>query len=174
MKRITAEMTLVRLTDDRLSDSASSMLSRLASLEERMASGIVTTASVPDSSQSPKTELSKSPEESVLTVPKVNTESATPLPSWAELLATVERTDNGAAAQLRRARGYSLGDRVIVKVADHFSVMLLDRDDIKTLLATAINLSGDMVGISAANIEIRYEKIDSEEEDPLSSLKDQE
>jgi hypothetical protein len=63
---------------------------------------------------------------------------------------------------------------VVVKVGDHFSQMLLNTDEVKSALATAILLSGDAEGITPQNVSIIFEKAVSEEEDPLLSLGDRE
>ena len=95
-----------------------------------------------------------------------------PLPSWAEIVATVEHTDNGAAAMLRLGRGYLNGVNVTVRVNDTFSKMLLERDSIKAAIASAINLSGDAEGIQPQNVTIVVEKVVANEEDPFASLAD--
>ena len=73
---------------------------------------------------------------------------------------------------LRLGRGYLSGDQVTVKVSDHFSKMLLERDTVKAAIASAINLSGDAEGIRPQQITIVMEKIDLQEDDPLASLTD--
>ena len=40
LKRVCAEMTLVRMTDDRLSETPDALLSRIAALEEKIAQGV--------------------------------------------------------------------------------------------------------------------------------------
>lgn len=164
VKRVTAEMALVTLTDDRLSDTPASLLSRIASIEERLASGIALQANVPI-----KAEQEKSAEQIQTVSKQPSNTSLSILPSWAEIINTVERTDNGSAAQLRLARGYTDGVNVIIKVNDFFSKMLLDKDDIKQLIATGINLSGDIDGITPDKIKFVHEKADTNDEDDLMS-----
>ncbi len=178
LKRICAEMTLVRLSDDRLSANPEALLSRIAALEEKLALGNFTI--LPSSPNAPSVSAATKPQEAtpsptreVNATPPTN-HSDKPLPSWAEIVEIVERNDNGAGAVLRLGRGYLSDNRVTVKVSDHFSKMLLERDTIKTAIASAINLSGDAEGILPQRITIVIEKIDPEEEDPLSSLTDRE
>ncbi len=170
LKRVSAEMTLVRLSDDRLSESPEALLSRIAALEERLAGGFVPAApTVPVTS--PKTETA--PIEPMAPILEKVPEALAPmkaLPSWAEIVETVERNDNGAAAILRLGRGYLSGDTVTVKVGDTFSKMLLDRDEVLTALATAINLSGDATGILPRKIRIVEDRSVEQEDDPLLSL----
>ena len=169
-KRVTAEMTLVRLTDDRLNDSNDALLSRISALEERLAQGIP--AAVPTSA--PPVPAKETPKEPIISdaSPSAPTQRSElrSLSDWAQILETVERTDVSAAAQLRLARGYHDGKRVIVKVGDRFSQMLLDSDATKALLATAVNLSGELVGVTQNDISIQMEKTDPEKDDPFSSL----
>ena len=177
LRRTCAEMTLVRLSDDRLSESTSALLARIAALEEKVASGAFAAVSVaqPADTVAPKTESASptpSPQEEK---PKAASDAPLkPLPSWAEIAETIGAKDDGSAAMLRRGRGYLAGNKVIVKVGDHFSQMLLDNDGVKNALATAILLSGDAEGILPQNITIVYEKIDPESDDPLLSLGDRE
>ncbi len=175
IKRTCAEMTLVRLSDDRLSESSAALLSRIAALEEKAASGAFATAAPPPnpmaetSSESIDAPPSPPPTEKPKDTPS---EPLKPLPSWAEIAETIGTKDEGSTAMLRRGRGYLSGDKVIVKVADHFSKMLLDNDNVKSALATAILLSGDAEGILPRNISIVFEKADPETDDPLLSLGD--
>ena len=172
LKRICAEMTLVRLSDDRLSETPEALLSRIAALEEKLASGNFT-VSEPKEVVAPAETVSVAKEDPSLTTQQAPSGvSEKPLPSWAEIVETVERTDNGAAAMLRLGRGYLCGDQVTVKVSDHFSKMLLERDTVKAAIASAINLSGDAEGIRPQQITIVMEKIDLQEDDPLASLND--
>ncbi len=172
LKRIGAEMTLVRLSDDRLSETPDALLSRVATLEEKMASGhfSVTTTTQPSPAPSQPEPVSSTVEKK--TVPTA--EIGKPLPSWAEIVEIVERNDNGAGAMLRLGRGYRLDNKVTVKVSDQFSKMLLERDTVRAALASAINLSGDAENILPQNIHLIVEKNDLEEEDPLFSLTDRE
>ena len=175
LKRTCAEMTLVRLSDDRLSDSTTALLSRIAALEEKMASGVVSTASTP-AVQSSETSAPPTPTDANFShePATIADESLQPLPSWAEITETIGAKDEGSAAMLRRGRGYCSGNKIVVKVADHFSKMLLDTDSIKSALATAIHLSGDAEGILPQNVSIVFETSVPDEEDPFFSLGDRE
>jgi len=174
LKRICAEMTLVRLSDDRLSETPEALLSRIATLEEKLASGNFSVATPKDETTPAAESIQQTSTEPAAPTPQTfpTVESGKPLPSWAEIVETVERTDNGAAAMLRLGRGYLSGDQVTVKVSDHFSKMLLERDTVKAAIASAINLSGDAEGIRPQQITIVMEKIDLQEDDPLASLTD--
>lgn len=175
LKRICAEMTLVRLSDDRLTETPEALLSRIAALEEKIASGCFVHA---EATVSPS--VTREAEVSEILRPKEEKQEPTSrpaerkaLPSWAEIVESVERTDNGAAAMLRLGRGYLTDNQVTVTVNDHFSKMLLDSDAVKTAIAVAINLSGDAEGILPQQITILVEKSDqTDENDPLLSLND--
>jgi len=175
LKRICAEMTLVRLSDDRLTETPEALLSRIAALEEKIASGCFVhaeaTVSPSVTHEAEVSEILRSKEEKQ--EPTSRQAERKPLPSWAEIVESVERSDNGAAAMLRLGRGYLTGDQVTVTVNDHFSKMLLDSDAVKTAIAAAINLSGDAEGILPQQITILVEKSDqTDENDPLLSLND--
>ncbi len=177
MKRICAEMTLIRLSDDRLSETPEALLARIAALEEKLASGCFTAAPASKDAETAKTDAPPPPAASSASAeekPAEKRETGRPLPSWAEITEAVGMKDDGSAAMLRRGRGYLHGNKVTVKVGDQFSVMLLNKDETKAALASAINLSGDAEGILPQNVSIVFEKIDPEEEDPLFSLGDNE
>lgn len=176
IKRVTAEMTLVRMSDDRLSDSTAALLSRIAALEERLASG---TWGISPSAGNPQTAVVSSlvsAEESE--PPAIDTSlsseplsvSSRPFSSWPDIVETVGHSDSGWASMLRLAKGYCDGKKVIVKVTDHFSKMLLDGEAVRTVLAAAINLSGEAEGILPNDIAVIVEKSVTDVTDPLDSL----
>ena len=160
--RITAEIALVTLTDDRLSDSSASLLSRISAIEEKIASV---------NTEIPKQVSHQKHEVTTTTSSKINdSKELFPLASWAEIIDTVDRNDNGKAAQLRRAKGYTDGVNVIVKVSDQFSKMLLENDDCKALIATGVNLSGDLNAVTKDMVSIVFEQASEEKNDLLTTL----
>ncbi len=166
VKRVTAEMALITLTDDRLSDSSSALLSRIASLEEKLASGTF----APMLTASKTDELPKTEEPAEKPKP-ARSDSLSPIRYWAEIIETVERSDNFAAEMLRQSKGYTDGVNVIIKTANSFSPAILSKDDVRALIATGINLVGDISGVNPQNITVTVDQtVNPDDEDPLSSL----
>lgn len=165
VKRVTAEMALVSLTDDRMSITPEALLSRIASLEEKLASGTFTLQNVETNKSEPKTEMieSEQPE-------SVSASSLSVLSSWAEVIETVERSDNFAAQMLKQSKGYTDGVKVIIKTSNSFSPTILGRPEVKALIATGINLAKDLSGITPDSIEITVDQNIENDDDPLASF----
>ncbi len=165
VKRVTAEMALVTLTDDRMSVSPEALLSRIASLEEKIASGSFSASKTEKPTPTKKTEP-----KAQSNAEKPNDPSLSPLSSWAEVIDTVERSDNFAAQMLKQSKGYTDGAKIVIKTSNSFSPTILGRSEVRALIATGINLAGDVTGISPESIEIIVDQTAVEEDDPLSSL----
>ncbi len=166
VKRVTAEMALLSLTDDRISVTPEALLSRIAALEEKLASGGFTTPTVTEKKQEPKLE-DKAP-----TV-EIKTASTAPLSVisfWAEVIETVERSDNFAAEMLKQSKGYTDGTKIVIKTSNSFSPTILGKDDVKALIATGINLVGDISVVTPNEIEIEYDQNVENSDDPFASF----
>ncbi len=165
VKRVTAEMALVSLTDDRISITPEALLSRIASLEEKLASGSfsVSQAEVKIPEIKPTEKIDEAPK-------NVASASLSALSSWAEVIETVERSDNFAAQMLKQSKGYTDGTRIVIKTTNSFSPTILGRPDVKALIATGINLVGDLNGITPDSIEITVDQNLKDEDDPFDSF----
>ena len=166
VKRVTAEMSLVSLTDDRISVTPEALLSRIAALEEKLASGSFTAPAFTEKKQEPKAE----DKATTLEVSPSPAASLSPLTSWAEVIETVERSDNFAAEMLKQSKGYWNGAKVIIKTSNSFSPTVLGKDDVKALIATGINLAGDISGITPNAIEIAVDQNIENGDDPFASF----
>ena len=167
-KRITAEMGLITLSDDKMSNSSEALLSRVASLEEKLASGSFISSSA--NKITPHiTEEAKSNDTTV--APKaVNPQSLRQLQFWSEVIQTVERTDPGSSGHLKASKAYLDGSAVIIHVKTEFAVMLLDNPQIRTLIASGINLNDESLSITQSNIKFIVDKTVTDESDPFDSL----
>ncbi len=166
VKRVTAEMALVSLTDDRISVTPEALLSRIASLEEKLASGSFSAPATEPKKTEIKTETKAETEPPKKTV----TSSISALSSWAEIIETVERSDNFAAQMLKQSKGYTDGVNVIIKTSNSFSPTILGRSEVKALIATGINLTGDLSGITPDSIEITFDQDIESDDDPFDSF----
>jgi DNA polymerase-3 subunit gamma/tau len=166
VKRVTAEMALVSLTDDRISVSPEALLSRIASLEEKLALGSFTASANETKKPESKAEVKSETE----TPKKAPNASLSALSSWAEIIETVERSDNFAAQMLKQSKGYTDGSKIIIKTSNSFSPTILGRDEVKALIATGINLAGDLSGITPDKVEITVEHNIENDDDPFASF----
>ncbi len=176
LKRICAEMTLVRMSDERISDTNDALLSRIAELEERLSSGAFT-PKVAIKTVSPE-KKAQNKVESKPTEKKA--EDISPLPSeggkdreldsWSEIVKHIERNDMGLASTLKLASGKLRGDKVIISVGDTFSKLLIERDDALSQIASAINSVEDNLKISATGISVVVKKDDNQSSDFLSDF----
>lgn len=139
-KRVTAEMTLLRLCSDAFGDSPEAISARIASLEEKLtlliaggaaikpASTAVEEPSVPTPRANPP-----APEKAAVAAPP-KAEAPAPAPDvreayygWTELVSRYEKIDQGGAPFLRGAQVYVDGaKRLHVELTDSFAKRLLD------------------------------------------------
>ena len=172
LKRICAEMTLIRMSDDRTSDTNDALLSRLAELEERMSSStMISNVNVPAVSpeNKPKKETYKNTVQGKTENISVNLEDKE-LESWSEVVKHIERSDMGLASTLRLATGRICGGKVVIFVTDAFSKLLIERDDSLSQIASAINSSEEGLKLTAANISVEVNKNDNRGSDFLSDF----
>ncbi len=163
VKRIVAEMTLVRMCDEALDDSNDALLSRMAQLEEKMLAGSflpsapISTPAPATSVQEPAAELIKKtpapaieqrlPEPPVREISSVSPTMADPqkrilrpLRNWMEVAERVGRGDASLPGFLKQARAYTTEDgSVVVRFANAFALSMLDRGDVRDRLRMAIS-----------------------------------
>ena len=166
-KRMVAELTFIRMCDPSLSDDSSAMLSRIASLEEKiglLSLGMPVVTSKPVAPE-PKAEVKKEEPEKK---PEVKT-SAEPgklkaLPYWLELVEALSKENRSAMGMRNGSRGYidSASDRVVVKFANSFVMKLMSDDSAKTALAAMLS-AREGRAISADKIE--YGLLDNTEDE---------
>lgn len=145
-KRITAEMTLIRLCDASLDSSADALLARVASLEDRIAMGAFTKAPAvatplpdfPQTLQSEKHIISSSDAEQTSSSAKKQNETSPrkvlkAVPCFADLVQKMESYDHMVAGLLRLAHAYDCAQerRVYIHTPSEFSLKMLDKDEVK-------------------------------------------
>ena len=170
IKRVTAELTLVSLTDDRLHSTPEALLSRVASLEEKLASGNLINAGALKPQPSPKTEEAPKTEKATATDEEKMPSSAKPLPFWSDVVHTVEGNKPWAAAYLKGTKAYWDGTNVTVILSDSFSLNLVNDEVTRTAIASGINLCDDTMAVNQSNIKFRFDRI-AVDDDPIESLK---
>ena len=168
VKRIVAEMTLVRMCDEALDDSAEAMLSRIAKLEEQIATGrfalqrseaASTVNEVQPSREAPEAEQSsatKPPAEAATSVqtpaappkmsapapaqPEANKRVLRPLRNWMEVVERIGRSAQMDASFVKNARAYAMENgTVVVRFENSFSMQMMEHDDSRDRLRAALS-----------------------------------
>ncbi len=142
VKRTVAEMTLVKMCDERLDSSAESLLSRISKLEDAVALGIPARK---DAVTAPAVNEIPDVTESVVCVdpktPKHEKKTAKALASYAEVIDRVEQSGGHAASYLRQTRAYTDDDgRVIVRIGDPFTMLMVNTPEVRESLRAALTL----------------------------------
>ena len=150
-----------------MSDSSEALLSRVASLEEKLASGGFT----PLSPLKPKNDIEVEPKKNDEEVKAENNDvTSRQLHYWSEVIQTVERTDPGSSGHLKSSKAYFDGSVVTIHVTTEFAVMLLNNDQTRALIASGINLNDETISLVPDNIKFTVDKSVLDESDPLDSL----
>ncbi len=167
-KRLIAEMTLIRLSDARLDRSASALMARMAALEEKMAGGAAFAPAVRPKEAAASTaerqtegspakraddpQTGKAEEESKAEAPVL-----TPITGFIEVIRKLEASDPGSASLLKTAKAdYDAGrDRIVLTVENAFCRSMIDRDSVRTALASAFTGIAGNGPCRADMIEVR-------------------
>lgn len=170
IKRVSAELALVSLTDDRLQSTSDALLSRIATLEEKLASGNIINASIPKPASLNTDAAATTPKEAKQESSIQAENHFIPLPFWSEVVQDTERNSPWAAAHLKGTKAYWDGTNVTVIMTDAFSVSLVDDEATRTVIASSINLNDDNMSVNQSNIKFRVDVL-PKEDDPFESLK---
>lgn len=153
VKRIVAEMTLVRMCDDALDQSSEAILSRIAHLEEKVALGaIATPAAQKEAKKRAKAEETPKPKaeaaESQASSEQVKREKPLtegkrilrPLRNWMEVVERISRSDEMMAGFYRMSRAFTSDDgQIIVQFEKPFAIKLLGQGDSPVRLRAALS-----------------------------------
>ncbi len=152
VKRIVAEMTLVRMCDEALDSSNEALLSRIAQLEEQVLTGNIAPRTV-TVSQKIKPESVSATSESAMppsTVsapprPAQNGASAEkrtlrPLRQWMEVVERISRSAPMDASFVKASRAYTLDNgSVVVRFDNDFGMRMMERSDSRDRLRAALS-----------------------------------
>lgn len=160
-KRITAEMTLIRMCSEAADDSNEALSARIDSLDERLTQYMA---------GSPKIQISSGPEPIADVadhiVPMAQEQAPTDQPTgksieaqeyegWQELVESYEKVDKGAAAFLSNATFELSSDgRLIVKLRDAFAKTILSDKKAPDALLSLVRARGENV----VSVELVVEK----------------
>lgn len=165
VKRIVAEMTLVRMCDEALDSSSEALLSRIAQLEEKMITGGFATSPRQAAPEAiPERDIQEKPAE--VPVKKAPTKIETPTPSappvaktfapktqeggerrvlkpmrnWMEAVEKICRSDPMSAGFVKNAKAFTMENgNVVVRFPDAFSFSMMEKDDARDRLRMALS-----------------------------------
>ena len=179
-KRLCAEMTLVRLCDEKLDSSNEALLSRIAALEDKIKTGnfVATAPAKTESAPLPKAEtvekIGSAPEKATpVTVPSAPEKAPEPtgtkakrnraLPFWAEVVDKICATDPSLIGFLRSSRLYRGEDgKYTLRLDNEFGVQMLSlRRNVVEKLAAMIS---ENEGKAVATADIAFDVSDKMEE----------
>jgi hypothetical protein len=158
VKRIVAEMTLVRMCDEALDTSSEALLARIAKLEEQVALGAIApreTAPASAEQSAPKAQQVEPVREKTAPVPEKATPVSQKVPavaptsdkrvlrpirSWMEVVERIGRSDPMEAGFVKEAKAYTLeDDRVLVRFERAFGLQMMEKGDARDRLRMAIS-----------------------------------
>lgn len=140
-KRIISELTFIKMCNPELSDDSSSMLARIASLEEKIGLISLGVAPAPKPAKKKTTAIEPIKEETVSVEKPEETDKKAlkPLGYWLEVAESLSKEYRGAMGLRSGSRAYKDGERIIVKVGNSFTIKLMSEDNVKTTLAAMIS-----------------------------------
>ena len=193
-KRLCAEMTLVRLCDEKLDSSNEALLSRIAALEDKIKTGnfVAAAPAKTESAPLPKAETvektGSAPEKATpVTVPSAPEKSSEPtatkakrnraLPFWAEVVDKICATDPSLIGFLRSSRLYRGEDgKYTMRLDNEFGVQMLSlrRNVVEKLAAMISENEGKAVATAdiAFDVSNKMEEFD-EAEDGIDEILDE-
>ncbi len=139
VKRIVAEMTLVRMCDEALDTSPEALVSRIAQLEEQLATGRPRYEAAPQAESEQKSAISE-PElpftpKNIPFTPVTPEKSAVekrilhPMRNWMEVVERISRSAPMDAGFVKTARAFTTDDgSVIVRFDNAFSMRMMEQD----------------------------------------------
>lgn len=156
VKRVIAEMTLVRMCDAALDTSPEAMLSRIAQLEERLDNGAVSAAPVKkekgekatpvvqktvEAVQKAEEKATPIPEKKpVPTTPAAPTRTLRTVRNWMEVVERISRSDPMRASFAKASRAYEAEDgKIIVRFGDFFAMQMMEQGEARDRLRTAVS-----------------------------------
>ena len=148
LKRVVAEMTLLRMCDETLDTSNAALAARLSQLEDTVAAGGYSSAKLAQSQIQPKAESivplanqAKQEAPSSVAIPPSDTRILHPVKCWLEVGDRVAEKDSMVASFVRQAHGFRLDNgEIIVQFDNKFLMDMLSRGNGKELLRGALSV----------------------------------
>ena len=176
VKRMIAELTLIRMCDEALDTSTESILSRLASLEDRMATGAVQAVTGVEKKkvEEPKTTPIAEPVTPIVQK-SAPTESAKrvlrPIRAWMEVVERISRSEPMTASFVKNSRAFTTEDgKVIVRFDSDFSLHMMEQGGARDRLRGAVS---NVLRRDVGDRELIFEVVGKREEgSPIDEILD--
>ena len=150
VKRMIAELTLVRMCDEALDTSNESILSRVAQLEESIASGAIavkhvappeTNAQIQTPAASAETPaMPKAAPAPTVSAPMNAKRVLRPIRAWMEVVERISRSEPMMASFAKNAQAFTdENGKVIVRFRDDFSLHMMEQGSAKDRMRTAVS-----------------------------------
>ena len=152
VKRVVAELTLLRMCDESLDQTSDALLSRIARLEERaLTGGFASEIESGKAAPLQKPAQEKAAPMPVPSVPEAKRENLAvqsssqkrvmkPIRNWMEVVERVSRSSEADAGFVKLSRGYTTEDgSVVVHFDSDFSLLMISRDEPRDRLRMAIS-----------------------------------
>ena len=149
VKRMVAELTLVRMCDEALDDSSEAILSRLAQIEDRLSTGIVAAPAVQPSEPAKEVKAAEKPVEAPKPIkapiaPSVQSDASRrvlrPIRAWMEVVERVGRSEPMTAGFIKNTRAFTTEDgKVIVRFDGEFALHMMEQGSARDRLRGAVS-----------------------------------
>lgn len=157
VKRIVAEMTLVRMCDEALDSSSEAMLSRIAQLEEQLLTGAVlkrealkaepapvandaNVAKEVAKSQQPAATIPTAPTQPTTAEPSAQKRVLRPMRNWMEVVERISRSAPMDASFVKASKAFTLENGgVVVRFDNDFGMRMMERDESRDRLRAALS-----------------------------------
>ncbi len=180
-KRICAEMALIKMCDNKLTNTNDALAERISALEEKLANGnfsapVMQTVTVEKKQEEviiPKEETiqEETPKEEIRYADKTEKKVLRQLNSWPEIVKKFAKTDPSTSSFLGMSYAYKNGDNIVIRVPGTFTYDIISQTNVKQTLISLIN-STENTNITTANliVEINAEKPTFDDESGIDEL----
>ena len=175
-KRICAEMTLIRMCDNKLTATFEALAERVSNLEDKLSSGSFTISSndVPKKDTEQKNTTNSKTEdkkEEIRYADKSQNKVLKQLNYWPEVIKKFAKIDISTSSFLTNSCAYTDQDNVIIRVPGSFTYDVICQTNVKETLLSLINsVGGTNYPLSKLQIELNAEKIDFDDDSGIDEI----
>jgi hypothetical protein len=177
-------MALIRMCDNKLTTTNEVLAERISSLEDRLAMGNFTPASLPstkkeapqsapeeNSAKEPATAEEPTKKEEPVYVKKDEKRVLKQLNSWPEIVKKFSKTDPSTSSFLSMSYAYKDGGQIVIRVSGKFTYDIICQTNVKEKLVSLINSTeSTSLGIADLKVEISTEKPDFDEDSGIDEI----
>ena len=175
-KRLCAEMTLIKMCDNKLSTSNEILVERITALEDKLALGTFTQTPVEVKTEEPKKNDTPVKQNDKVEPEKVYADKQQKkvlkqLNCWPEVVKKYSRTDVSTSSFLGMSYAYKDGDDIVIRVPGSFTYDIICQTNVKEKLIGLINsIESTSLSISNLKVEINAEKPTFDDESGIDEI----